>query len=144
MSRHICCVAIAHVCETCCLFSLQFGSGSPRNVLTLCSTSGHPRAQGWDHGLGRHCRRGVQGIASEALIWSGGRDGTGASQVWRGPHSDLSNCFYSLEKLRSELSKFPCSYNFQTTLPPVILFPGVAHSSCPFFCRVKKSCRRLR
>lgn len=40
-------------------------------------------------------------------MWACGWDGTVALGACGSPRSDLSNCFYSLEKLRQELSKFP-------------------------------------
>ena len=49
----------------------------------------------------------AQGTGTEDLMWGCGWDGTAMLWARRSPCSDWSNCFYSLEKLRSELSKCP-------------------------------------
>ena len=80
-------------------------------MLALCSVSGEPGARPGAAAAASAVTQGtgmdIQGMAGEGLMWEGGWDVTAALCKYGSARSDLSNCFYSLEKLRSELSKFP-------------------------------------
>lgn len=80
----------------------------------------------------------AQDIASEDLMWECGWVGT--TGLWKcgSPPSDWSNCFYSLEKLRNELSKFPMSFHTEFS-PADSIFTVIAHPSCFFFVELKRA-----
>lgn len=71
-------------------------------------------------------------------MWECGWEGTEALWKCGSPPSDWSHCFYSLEKLRSELSKFPMSFHPEFS-PADSIFSVIAHPSCFFFVELKRA-----